>query len=563
MPDPRCIMPISQPALNRRGFTLLQVSVILTVAAVILASTLPGQTAGDYNQKTMDNIRKLDKIEERMVTFMAKNGRRPCPADGQYFTNSNNFGLEAGTGSVAGVKKPNIANCQGGVPAAPMGPDAGTGNIVAGTIPTKTLDLPDEYAFDAWGRQFTYVVDTRATTVSACYALQTNVRSGIMQNGVIPKSGIQIKATTGGTVNDTAMYAFISHGPDGFGAFPAQGSNVAGRINTGSTDTDEQTNAGVDASFNYNTTTFTNARVKKDRTATFDDLVYYHADDKDLCCVGASCGFANPGGFKVSGNNGNPGFGSSVISMDINGDGIPDLVIGVPGAGMVYVIFGTKLGFATNPWILGNGMAAGAINGSNGFIIGGTTGASLAAGDVNGDGIQDGSPRPPEPNGSEPSNGSAASFRLDFDRQVHHCHLGRSLPRSPDDLPRDGLRSSTPPGEAAMTKANKRPGLSQEQRTAIEAIRARAREERPGPDELIDRGELDELVPHAQYLEVRALGTRMREIREGRGLSLTDVSERSGLTRAVVSRLDNGWNLNPTLETPRSADWSRDGRARR
>ncbi len=382
-------MPISQPALNRRGFTLLQVSVILTVAAVILASTLPGQTAGDYNQKTMDNIRKLDKIEERMVTFMAKNGRRPCPADGQYFTNSNNFGLEAGTGSVAGVKKPNIANCQGGVPAAPMGPDAGTGNIVAGTIPTKTLDLPDEYAFDAWGRQFTYVVDTRATTVSACYALQTNVRSGIMQNGVIPKSGIQIKATTGGTVNDTAMYAFISHGPDGFGAFPAQGSNVAGRINTGSTDTDEQTNAGVDASFNYNTTTFTNARVKKDRTATFDDLVYYHADDKDLCCVGASCGFANPGGFKVSGNNGNPGFGSSVISMDINGDGIPDLVIGVPGAGMVYVIFGTKLGFATNPWILGNGMAAGAINGSNGFIIGGTTGASLAAGDVNGDGIQD------------------------------------------------------------------------------------------------------------------------------------------------------------------------------
>ena len=41
----------------------------------------------------------------------------------------------------------------------------------------------------------------------------------------------------------------------------------------------------------------------------------------------------------------------------------------------------------------------------------------------------------------------------------------------------------------------------------------------------------------------------MREIREGLGLSLTDVSERSGLTRAVVSRLDNGWNLNPTLET--------------
>jgi transcriptional regulator with XRE-family HTH domain len=32
-------------------------------------------------------------------------------------------------------------------------------------------------------------------------------------------------------------------------------------------------------------------------------------------------------------------------------------------------------------------------------------------------------------------------------------------------------------------------------------------------------------------------------------MSLTDVSERSGMTRAAVSKLENGWNLNPTLET--------------
>src|SRR5262249_38654285 len=33
------------------------------------------------------------------------------------------------------------------------------------------------------------------------------------------------------------------------------------------------------------------------------------------------------------------------------------------------------------------------------------------------------------------------------------------------------------------------------------------------------------------------------------GLSLTDLSERTGLTRAAISRLEKGWNLNPTLET--------------
>ena len=50
-------------------------------------------------------------------------------------------------------------------------------------------------------------------------------------------------------------------------------------------------------------------------------------------------------------------------------------------------------------------------------------------------------------------------------------------------------------------------------------------------------------------MELRELTIRLRQIRERQGLSLTDVSERSGMTRAAISRLENGWNLNPTLDT--------------
>ena len=57
-----------------------------------------------------------------------------------------------------------------------------------------------------------------------------------------------------------------------------------------------------------------------------------------------------------------------------------------------------------------------------------------------------------------------------------------------------------------MSKTHDKPALSAEQRAAIEAIRERSRKERPSPDELIDRGELDELVPQAQYLEIRRVG---------------------------------------------------------
>jgi DNA-binding XRE family transcriptional regulator len=100
-----------------------------------------------------------------------------------------------------------------------------------------------------------------------------------------------------------------------------------------------------------------------------------------------------------------------------------------------------------------------------------------------------------------------------------------------------------------MSKTHDRPALSADQQAVIRAIRERSRTERPGPDELIDRGELDELVPQSQYVELRALTVRLRELRERKGLSLTDLCERTGLTRAAISRLENGWNLNPTLET--------------
>src|SRR5205823_3486983 len=75
----------------------------------------------------------------------------------------------------------------------------------------------------------------------------------------------------------------------------------------------------------------------------------------------------------------------------INGDGKSDIIVGSPGAnsdaGSVYVVFG-KAGAWTTPFDLST------LNGSNGFRLDGITasddvGWSVAAGDINGDGIAD------------------------------------------------------------------------------------------------------------------------------------------------------------------------------
>ncbi|WP_392535924.1 beta strand repeat-containing protein [Nostoc sp. C117] len=85
--------------------------------------------------------------------------------------------------------------------------------------------------------------------------------------------------------------------------------------------------------------------------------------------------------------------GKSVSSAgDINGDGIDDLIIGSPNAGLdragkSYVVFGKSSGF-------GSIFNLSDLNGSNGFVLNGDTGDASgisvsSAGDINGDGIDD------------------------------------------------------------------------------------------------------------------------------------------------------------------------------
>ncbi len=53
----------------------------------------------------------------------------------------------------------------------------------------------------------------------------------------------------------------------------------------------------------------------------------------------------------------------------------------------------------------------------------------------------------------------------------------------------------------------------------------------------------DDLVAAARFIG------GLREQREQAGLSLADVAERSGIDKAALSRLETGWQPNPTLNT--------------
>lgn len=70
-------------------------------------------------------------------------------------------------------------------------------------------------------------------------------------------------------------------------------------------------------------------------------------------------------------------------------------------------------------------------------------------------------------------------------------------------------------------------------------------------DQMIEAGLIQEsdVTTQAGYDSVLGLMKLLKDRRESLSLSLTDVSERSGLTRQVLSKLENGHTTNPTVAT--------------
>jgi DNA-binding XRE family transcriptional regulator len=90
---------------------------------------------------------------------------------------------------------------------------------------------------------------------------------------------------------------------------------------------------------------------------------------------------------------------------------------------------------------------------------------------------------------------------------------------------------------------------SAEDRARHQAIREKFRNWHPSPEELIATGEGANFDLHGEYRELRPLVEEIKRAREEAGLTLAEVSRRCGIDQPALSRLENGHNKNPTLDT--------------
>src|SRR5262249_32744958 len=71
----------------------------------------------------------------------------------------------------------------------------------------------------------------------------------------------------------------------------------------------------------------------------------------------------------------------------------------------------------------------------------------------------------------------------------------------------------------------------------------------PTQEELEASGAYDGPIKSGAYFQVRLLIRELKKVREAAGLTLAAVSKRTGMDQATLSRLENGRQPNPTVDT--------------
>jgi len=219
-------------SVQRGGFTLIELSISILLISLIISTVMMAENQKIRVDKSAEYTRKQDMIAEALYRYRILNDRLPCPGDSSLTRTSAYFGLAANPALGSG-------DCSAG--------SSIRSNInpvtymYGGSVPVRTLGLPDDVAFDPWGNYFTYYTYRGATIIHGFSRFNTSyVRLGTLgvSTQYLPTFSFKVEGL--GTEKPVAIV--LSHGLNGHGAFTSNGV----RINSHVTNTHEQANCVCD-----------------------------------------------------------------------------------------------------------------------------------------------------------------------------------------------------------------------------------------------------------------------------------------------------------------------------
>jgi prepilin-type N-terminal cleavage/methylation domain-containing protein len=154
--------------MRNRGFSLVELAVVLTIVTLLLASVTYTLSAQVEQRNIDETRRRLEQARELILSFAIVNGRLPCPAR---FTStaSNSAGMESFCTAAA---TSSTSTCAGSETTVAQ-PHGTCSNHWDGYVPGTSIGAPqidaNGFALDAWGNRIRYAV---ARTNNNCSGMQ-------------------------------------------------------------------------------------------------------------------------------------------------------------------------------------------------------------------------------------------------------------------------------------------------------------------------------------------------------------------------------------------------------
>lgn len=194
----------AQPARADRGFSLIEMAVVLFIIVLVIGSALVPLSTQVEQRQVSDTEKSLAEIRDALLGFAVANGYLPCPDTGA-------TGAENATGA-------------GNTQCTTI-----TSGIACGRLPHVSLGVANS---DVWGNRLTYCVN------------ELFARRGAGNTFTLASAGndVYICAAAAGPcatqVSTAAVFAVVSHGRNGYGAI----NLGTGLQNTAAPHADEQEN---------------------------------------------------------------------------------------------------------------------------------------------------------------------------------------------------------------------------------------------------------------------------------------------------------------------------------
>lgn len=216
--------------IQNQGFTIVEIAIVMVIFGLLMSMFGTALVAYQKRQKYDETKKRLAIIQVALDEFLEKNQRYPCTGGRADEPGDAMFGQER-TRALAGGAQ----SCQGSIPngGRRYDPDAtpalvghlgGVANnlwVRYGSVPVRSLNLPDEYILDAWGNRFTYLVSIRLASDDYTYRSGAGAINVVDtgNNDVIDQAN-QVFSTgcAAPGCRNFAEYVVISHGEDGSGA---------------------------------------------------------------------------------------------------------------------------------------------------------------------------------------------------------------------------------------------------------------------------------------------------------------------------------------------------------